>query len=313
MDNALWPTLAMAGVVGGVLVVAALYVATPAYRRRVVARFAKHVGLEADAEVADRLARRLTRRARAGLLGMTVGLGVSVGAALLTRPTLNDSTTISLVVAGSVWAGLGVGVALAALSQQLPTPGLEVRVARGREVAIGDFVAAGELVPSRVLTATVVGLVVLAWVATGGGAGTGILLPAGTVAAIGAVITQLVFEIASRAIVRQPVRAGEPTELAWDDAVRSSNLRLLLVAPGGLGGIGLVWTLFALLTVLPSTVGQIIANVSMYVILAGAALVLGLSLANRPQRHFLRRLWPELNAAALERERVAILAGRAPR
>ncbi|WP_395639088.1 hypothetical protein [Pseudolysinimonas sp.] len=277
--------------------------ATPAFRRRAARKFATRVGLTLDDGTAPRVTAQLTRRALAGLVGYTSGLLVSVGTLLAVgRPTGTD-TMWSWVVTGSVFTGMGIGASLATLTQRLPQPGAAVRVARSRELVVEDYLTRYEVAFARLVGPVALALVALAWIATSGGPRTEVLLPTATAAALGTLATQLMFELGSRLVLRRPIRGESPHDLAWDDALRADSLRQLLLAPYILGVVGTGWALFSLMTVLPTTVGLVVVNLAMPLVVASGIAVLVVVLVRQPERHYLRRLWPDLHAEMLDRER----------
>src|SRR5690606_2933221 len=96
-----------------------------------------------------------------------------------------------------------------------------------------------------------------------------------------------------RRIVAQGNRVGSPEELVWEDAIRSRTVRDLASAPAAVG-------LYAILFSLPDVFGEGVDHGFMawtgVAILAGTVLLLMVTIILGPERHLLRRLWPELAA-----------------
>ncbi|MEO7122959.1 MAG: hypothetical protein ABI400_07560, partial [Lacisediminihabitans sp.] len=116
-----------------------------------------------------------------------------------------------------------------------------------------------------------------------------------------AVASLVLFEVVGRRIVRKGQPAGSPTELAWDDALRSQRLRGLLTAPLTLSAYGGFSALMELSTGF-SAAGkpQLSLLFSIPTVALGCAVfvVAIVTLITRPQRFFLRRLWPNAEAVA---------------
>jgi len=124
-----------------------------------------------------------------------------------------------------------------------------------------------------------------------------------------------ILELGGRFVVlARPRIAESEAELAWDDAFRTADLRRLVTAvlmsscyAIVFGGLPLVHD--AASTVLSQTAMMVAANVSFYVFLAIAVVILVVALRRDPQHHYLRRLWPHLapqNTVAAANARVAV-------
>src|SRR5690606_22755761 len=109
-----------------------------------------------------------------------------------------------------------------------------------------------------------------------------------------AVLLLLIFEIAGRRIVAMGNRVGSPEELVWEDAIRSKTVRDISSAPALVG-------LYAIAHSLPSLFGERTEAPFLgwmgVAAFAGTLIVLVITTTLRPERHFLRRLWPELAAS----------------
>src|SRR5690606_33321885 len=102
-----------------------------------------------------------------------------------------------------------------------------------------------------------------------------------------------IFEVAGRRIVAIGNRVASEEELVWEDAIRSQTVRQVSSAPALAG-------LYAIVSAMPVLFGQGDQSALMgWIGLVAAGVVLALLMITatlRPERHFLRRLWPELAA-----------------
>ena len=186
---------------------------------------------------------------------------------------------------GGAFAGLAVGVAISAARTSAPLDPEAVKYARPSAVALSDYVAPLERTGGRI----VVGLAVVTLI-TAVLAGARISVPLIALTAL-AVAALLVFEVAGRRIVDRAQPAQSPSDLRWDDAVRSSVLRDMITAPIILGADAVVVAAGALIDHLLS--GSDVANVILVIAcFAVAAALATAAITSRPQRYFLSRLWP---------------------
>jgi hypothetical protein len=112
------------------------------------------------------------------------------------------------------------------------------------------------------------------------------------------VASLVLLEVFGRRIVERPQPAGSPAELAWDDALRSVALRDLVTAPIAVGLYGVTLGIVALANALPisAVAAAVLSGVAMCTF-AAVVLALVVSITNKPQQHYLRRLWPEVAGA----------------
>ena len=268
----------------------------PTLRTAAAYRFARSVGLNLPPEIEPAVRARLTSRVRGGCLGAVVAL-VAAAAALQFWVDVDAAAPLAvLLLIGAVFAGYAVGAAGASLRSADHDPD-RIRVARSRAVGVPDFLAPVELVGARVVVA--VGfLVATATVVVGatGGAPTSGNFAVTVLLAGAGVVTLVAFEIVSRRVVARPQPAGTPSELVWDDAVRSTLLRDLVTAPLA---FGMYATLYGLVDFAGGIEGNysslgaaFLATSAVFAPLALVSFAAIVTLALKPQRHFARRLWP---------------------
>jgi hypothetical protein len=290
MTPALW---FIAVVAAGVTVALLLLQSVPGYRSFAARRFGHSVWLAMpdDALLAS-VERRVARKAVAGGVGGLAALAIMVtGMSALGAPA-DEGYVATWVIIGGYFAGIAVGSAINALTE--PRSERAVTFARAEAVELCDFVAPVERQGARVvvLLAVLLGAVLAVLTARDGEPSSAGLAGALVMVAL-ALVSLVVFEIGSRRVLSRGRPAGSPTELAWDDALRAGALRDLVTAPLALG----TYSLFVLggelangYTGAASAVGF---TVLIGIVVAGfAALVV--VLITRPQRYYLRRLWPEL-------------------
>jgi hypothetical protein len=126
-----------------------------------------------------------------------------------------------------------------------------------------------------------------------GGAGT-------TIGAVLGLVALAAAEIGGRRLLDAAQAAGSDLELAWSDAIRARTLRDVVTVPIAVGTYATIGVLRSLrLETLdpPDLLGKAATGLFALVVVAGAA-VFAWSLSTRPHRHFRRRLWPDLDAAA---------------
>ncbi len=286
MNPSAWTAAAVIGALGLALIVSTF---NPGQRAARANSFARSVGLEIPDSLRAVITERVALRHRSGAIGMIVGIATS--AFLLSMdPASSENFASPFLLIGGAFAGLAIGVTFSAARAAAPIDPDAVKYARTNAVALDDYVAPLERTGGRV----VVGLAVVTLIAAlvVGAPVSGILV---ALAALG-VAALLVFEIAGRRIVSRSQPAQSPSDLAWDDAVRASVLRDMITAPIILGADAVVVAGGALVTRLLA--GSDFANgaILMAVIVAAIALAVA-AITSRPQRYFLRRLWPEVTGA----------------
>lgn len=234
-------------------------------------------------------------RVRASGAGGLAGLGIGL-AVVATRPADDFSAWLAV---GSFFVGLGLGGALGALLARPRPPATGVRIARARDLRIADYVAPVELIGARILvvvaTSTSVLTIVLLATLTDE---TASMMPLGVITAL-AIASLVIFEVGARAIVGQASPAEDPTSLAWEDALRADTLRGLVTAPLTFGCVAVALSTVGAFGLLPLSAGSIVLGAVVPIaVLLGTITVGIVAQLSKPQRHFLRVLWPETAVAA---------------
>ena len=214
-------------------------------------------------------------------------LGTVAAALVLAADTRSSENFASpfLLFAGS-FVGLAIGVAISSVTSSRRTDPDAVKYARTAAVSLRDYVAPLERTGARIVVALAVAAIIAGYAT---GAVTSPVL-AGLAALAGASL--VLFEVAGRRLVERSQPATSPAELAWDDAVRASQLRDIVTAPITLGAFSLVIALGAIVDRLSDSYGFTAIAVTGF---SAIALVVA-SIVSRPQRYFLRRLWPAVKA-----------------
>lgn len=244
----------------------------------------------------------LVRRRRATWLGDGIGTAVGIVASSGLQEAFPAPGDLTTGLARSItWLALGgVGALVGgAIGARVVRPS-GLRVARGRAVALEDYVTPSERRTARILAGVALGMGVVPLLRDGWTAEAVASLLAGAgVAAAG-----VVAEVVARAIVARPQRADSTTVLAWDDAERSATVRGLLQSVG-------ILAVLVLVVIAPAAVAAFGAPAARSATQGGAlwaavvVLALGAIQQGRrgPSRWFLHRLWPETAAQAEANER----------
>jgi|SRR5690554_6678920 len=257
-----------------------------------VLRFQNSVGVDLPASLGEELRKRLQADRRSQLLGGMAGILVS---SLIVRPLASDPGTLEVVIlAAGAFAGSALAISLTTLFRPRRAADDHVRYARSHAVALSDYVPGAERWLARG-PAVLAALYFIVW-AVGilderlPQSGLPVLLN-GAVLVVLSVGSLAIFEIAGRRIVAMGNRVGTPEELVWEDAIRSHAVRDIAIAPALVG-------LYAILYSLPTLfdLGSGYLQWSGMAITAAVLLVLLVTVLLKPERHFLRRLWPELAA-----------------
>jgi len=261
-------------------------------------RHSANIRIDLPARLERTVAARLMARSRGGSLGGLVFTAAAAVAFHFEIGVNNDSQLTSLFIIGSTFAGVAAGTAVAALTGSRAISADRPRVARARAVAVSDYLAPFELVGARIVVSAAVGVLLASTLFAAPGAG-GSLFAIAFFAIFGA-LSLVFFEVASRRIVDLSQPAGSTAELVWDDAIRASALRDLVTAPLALGAYCLVFGIFGIAesSTHPAamTVSYVVGGVFALTGLAAAIY----SVATRPQRYFVERLWPNLRASDID-------------
>ncbi len=283
--------LVFVGVLAAVVLVFLALTLVPAFRARQSRSLARAVGLELDPSIAARVERRLTLRARLGAVGALIGLAAGTALVLVGDLGFNAGAWL---VNGGFFIGLGIGVSASSLVALDRPSEPTVRVARSRDITLSDYLAPHELIPTRILVVVAAALAPAVWLVPRDAVVLPALFPAAPLVALLAVGAAVVLEVGGRAVIARPAPAQTAEQLAWEDALRATALRQMLTAPLTLAGVSIIWSGFGALTLLPPSVGQIVLGITMPVLMTGLIVVAVLSIVSRPQRYFLRHLWPDL-------------------
>jgi hypothetical protein len=275
----------------GILAVIGLAVSfVPLYGRWRAYQQSAYLRVDLPTRLERAVSSRLVSRERGGIIGAMVLGGAAVAWFATGAVDGFEPGLATLFVVGAVFAGVGIGTAIAALTGKKEVPSDLPRVARSESASVADYIAPVERIGARV----VVGLVVAVAVGIGvaGPPSERLVLPV-TVFAVAAVATLALFEIASRRIVAASQPAGSTAELVWDDAIRASVIRDLVTAPLALAVYGTVFGVFALAE---NSVGAaaVTAYLGLGLMIAGLVVTLVVTTVTRPRRYFLDRLWPNL-------------------
>jgi hypothetical protein len=259
-----------------------------------VDQFAQKVNLAVDTDNAERIKQRVIGRQRASAVATAAG-SLALFAILLLAPDVAASRFVGMVVIAIIALATAIGVGYAALTEAIHRPHDTVRVARIPSATAPDYVPGYERWGGRV-AAALAGLTGLGLAAINGatsGWAPETVMP-GVLGCVSLIVLAAV-ELASSRVVARPQPAGNQTDLAWDDALRSSVLRDLYGAMI-IGGCAVV----AIELVLPAPgLPAMLAVVLPFAVvpLFLAVLALGVvSRGSRPRLHYQRRLWPEMAA-----------------
>lgn len=285
MNESAWIAAAVIGALGFALVVSTF---NPGARAARASSFARSVGLTLPDSLRAVVTERVALRHRGGGIGLVIGIATSAFVLSMNRAS-SESFAAPFVLIGGAFAGLAIGAAIAAARASAPLDPDAVKYARPSAVALSDYVAPLERTGARVTVGLSVAAV-LAALAVGAPIG-GILVG---LTLLG-ILALVLFEIAGRRIVDRSQPAQSPAELTWDDAVRASVLRDMVTAPLSLGAYALVVSGSVLVDALLA--GNYLANTAIVLASVVVAVTVAITaITSRPQRYFLRRLWPEVAA-----------------
>jgi hypothetical protein len=271
------------------------------FTERAAYKFATSVGIGLTEDFLPAVRSRLALQQRGAPIVGLIGLFIAT-LFLVNDAQLTDSTTGSLTFAGIVIASMSVGSALTAVRSHSHRDPDQPRLARASVITMADYVAPLERKGAFIAVAFSVATMFIFVV------GSGVIhtsplpwISGPSILAVLSVASLVLFEVVGRRILRSGQPAGSPTELAWDDALRSQRLRSLLAAPLVLSAYGAFSSLTELSTAFSAAGNPALALVFSItsVVLGCAVFVMALiALITRPQRFFLRRLWPEAEAVA---------------
>ena len=293
MTAILWWVVAVCLVMGAALLIVN---ALPHAQEKALLRFQNNVGVDLPQRLAERLRRRMLINRRSSLIGGMAGILVSALIVDSRAPSSPNTLDTFILIAGA-FAGPTLAISIAALLTASKDSDDHVRYARSHAVGLSDYVPPLERWVARGLTLLAIAFLA-AWSISSW------LRPAasdtqafinGALFTLIAAGTLLICEIAGRRIVAMGIRAGSPEKLVWEDAIRSLTVRDLAGAPALVGLYAIMWTAPALLS---EGAGAAVVNSTGLMVSFGVIVVAIISMVFKPERHFLRRLWPELAAEA---------------
>jgi len=271
---------------------------------RAAQRASRQAGLALPEEpLRGTLVRRLLHTLRWSNCCAAVGALLGVAACLVVidseLPMPENNGVIWLAFAGFVLGG-SAGAVLAVLTARTPDATGRPRIARAARRELGDYLDPFELNGARVMAVlgAIVGGATLAWPSEY----IGIPPAVTTLLAATGVIAWAILELGGRYVVLARPRIVESeAELAWDDAFRAADLRRLVTAvllsttyAVAFGGFPLVFT--ALRMFVPDEVVMVSVNVSFYAAMAVLITIVVIATRRDPAHHYLRRLWPTVEA-----------------
>lgn len=272
---------------------------SPGTASRLTRSFARKVDLGMDDAVEDLVTARLARRERAGAVGgLIIGLAAAAVVATTTGPSPRDFNRLAAVFL-SFLVGHALGYGVVAWRESVRRPVAGPRLARATAPTHGDYVARHERIGSWV-TAGIAGVTGVGFLLADRADALDGAVPVGV--AVAAVVVPpaavLADELLARRLLARPQVAASQTELAWDDALRARTLRDMVTVPLVTGYIAL--------TALVGGVGEgleggwpgnaavgWVSGAFLVLLLAGLVMMV-VSLAIGPERHFRRRLWPNV-------------------
>jgi hypothetical protein len=293
------------GVLVLLIIVGAVLMLIPAFRRYAVVQTGTSVGLAVPEQLEPALRRRFVGRSLTSLVGALLGLVVAVASLQSGLVPSTESTDVGefWIVFGGFFAGASVAAAIYALAAKPARPE-GARYARSGAVDLRDYLAPIDRLGARAAVALgVVTLIAATAVSAAGLTNSNAAVSVGGLIVVAGVVALALSEFASRRILDRPQPAGSPAELAWDDALRAQSLREIVTAPLSLGSWGALAVLFTLLDATDAVgFGGIatfwVGAIGLAIVLIALFAAAGISIATKPQQHYLRRLWPDVAATA---------------
>ena len=268
-------------------------VTRPAGRAKLLDKTARELDLAIDEATAPLVTQRLVARERVGAVGtLVIESIVAPIYAVWAVHALNSHkppafTPLFLVIPwaavvfGQIAARAGLMVYEVARRRRVVGP----RVARAQAPGLTDYVRPLELWITRLVVlalapATTVLLIVTMRGTRDGHFISAPLMVAGVLFAL-AILTAV--ELAARRLLALGQPASSMVELAWDDALRSRQLRELYLSAAGVG----------LLVALYSVIALNLPDWTQPILMYGTPAVIGLTyFYGKPAAHYRRRLWP---------------------
>lgn len=265
-------------------------------------RLERSIGLAIPNILRVDLSRRLVRRRRISLAGTVLATWAVLPLVWgMGGVDASGSPTSVFLIVGASFAGGSIGAAIGSLQWPVQRDGNAIRYARVGAVSLRDYIPPFERRGTWVMAALAVFLFLGSVIMNVAGVASIALLPPATalsVLAAATVVSLGFFEIVGRRIVGRAQPTGSELELVWDDALRSLDVRDLASAPMMLGIYAALVTGTDLVTALQSSrsssfdfINSTFAGMLALIIII---VVLGVFwIASRPERYFLKRLWPQ--------------------
>ena len=195
-------------------------------------------------------------------------------------------------------AGVGIGSAIATFARENSRQRGTIRIARLGAVSLSDYRSPlDQWAPRLVVALALVGVALRTAIYKTGFSS----VPSFVFVYLGVMVASLVvYEAASRLLIRSGQPAASELDLAWDDALKSRALASISVAPLYLGAyLGFAaWAFYPATHTGATAVGsQVqIAVQSVAIVLLLVTVLVGAAL--KSQRRFLYKLWPDIARGA---------------
>jgi hypothetical protein len=253
---------------------------------------AKSVGLPLTDDVAPVVLNTQRASALAGFL--SIAAGVIAASVYLLVAHIDSMLQVFYVDFTGVIAGIGIGSAIATFALENSRQRGTIRIARLAAVSLSDYRSPlDQWAPRVVVALALVGIALrTAIYATGFSS-----VPSFVFVYVAVMVTSLVvYEAASRLLIRSGQPATSPLDLAWDDALKSRALASISVSPLYLGAyFGFAAFAFYPATHTGATAAGSQAQIGVQfvaIVLLLATVVIGAAL--KSQQRFLNKLWPDL-------------------
>ena len=264
-------------------------------------RLEQKVGLAVPEELRPLVGHGRARRQRFESSGRFAAFLCAVSLMLFSAPkAMTIDISGMLLIFGATVAGSAIGSAVGSLQWPVQRDENAIRYARAGAVSLGDYLPRFERRGAWAAVALSVFLVLVSVVVSATGVASVPLLPPVTgssILTVAAIVALGFFEIVSRRIVGRAQPTGSELELVWDDALRSMDVRALASAPTGLALYGAFVSGADLVAALQESLGDrldfingMFASVLVLIFVAVAGVIW---LVTRPDRFFLKRLWPQ--------------------
>lgn len=289
MDGTAW-FMSAALALGMIVLFALTFV--PFYARWSAYRHSVRIRVDLPSRLERAVSSRLMARDRGASVGALAFVALATFAFQFDVADTTDSRLSSWFIVGAAFAGAGAGTAVAAFTGTRSVAPDTPRVARSGAVGVADYLAPFERIGARIVIVLSLAVAVVGTALTIAGVSDS-LFPVVFFAVVG-VVSLVLFEVVGRRIVDLSQPAGSTAELVWDDAVRALLLRDMVTAPLALGTYSVIFGLIGLAegsTDPSTTVAGFVVSAIFAVALVATATY---SLATRPQRYFVDRLWPNL-------------------